>query len=338
MLLRVRGPLGDELEVAAVIDTGSTGSLTLPASVLASLGLARRSGGRAVLADGSVRRFDTFAAEILWGGSWLGVVASAVGDESLLGMSLLAGRGLWVEAVPGGAVAGAAVGNRAYLTTHCVGTCRRVGFWQHQHRWSAAGPLNSSFGVRRRRCSSPSVRSRGGAQGSLATWLEVIEAFDLRPIESCEVANPFTEEPTTLDTPLELAALVIDEGPAGVVRWCSLGEGLDIFGETSAMTRLAEAIAAGSVASSYLTGLAIRASDVGRVETYSSRNLLISRRHRGGIYGQGDQTRSVDELTAERRDQYVRFRSTASSRIAATVYCPKVQSPRPAKRNHVLIL
>ena len=99
--LRVRGPAGDEMEVAAVIDTGYTGSLTLPADVAASLGPARRSGGRAVLADGSVRRFDTFAAEVFWGGRWLGVVASAVGDETLLGMSLLSGRGLWVEAVPG---------------------------------------------------------------------------------------------------------------------------------------------------------------------------------------------------------------------------------------------
>jgi hypothetical protein len=79
---------------------------------------------------------------------------------------------------------------------------------------------------------------------SLATWREVIEAFELRPIESCEVTNPFTGEPTTLNTPLELAALVIGEGRVGVVRWCSRGGGLDVFGEPDAMTRLAEAIAA----------------------------------------------------------------------------------------------
>jgi hypothetical protein len=79
---------------------------------------------------------------------------------------------------------------------------------------------------------------------SLATWREVIEAFELRPIESCEVANPFTGEPTTLNTPLELAALVIGEQRVGVVRWCSRFEGLDIMGEPGAMTRLAESIAA----------------------------------------------------------------------------------------------
>ena len=46
MRLRVRGPKGDELEIAAVVDTGYTGSLTLPADVVRSLGLERRSGGR----------------------------------------------------------------------------------------------------------------------------------------------------------------------------------------------------------------------------------------------------------------------------------------------------
>lgn len=102
--LRVRGPDGAETEVEAVIDTGYTGSLTLPAAVAAALGLERGSGGQAVLADGSSRRFDTFAAEVEWGGGWRGVVASALGDEALVGMRLLEGHQLRLEAVPGGAV------------------------------------------------------------------------------------------------------------------------------------------------------------------------------------------------------------------------------------------
>ena len=36
---------------------------------------------------------------------------------------------------------------------------------------------------------------------SLATWREVIETFKLHPIESCEVANPVTGEPMTLNDP-----------------------------------------------------------------------------------------------------------------------------------------
>ena len=102
--LKVRGPKGVEVEIDAVLDTGYTGSLTLPASVAHSLDLVRRSGGQAVLADGSSRRFDTFAAEVAWGGNWRRVVASALGDEPLVGMTLLAGHELRLEAIDGGTV------------------------------------------------------------------------------------------------------------------------------------------------------------------------------------------------------------------------------------------
>ncbi len=78
---------------------------------------------------------------------------------------------------------------------------------------------------------------------SVSTWQEVIGAFKLRPIESCEILNPFTKERETLNAPLELAALVIGEQCVGVVRWCSRGQGFDIIGEPGAMTPLAEAIA-----------------------------------------------------------------------------------------------
>ena len=102
--LRLRGPGGAEAEVNAVVDTGYTGSLTLPDAVAIALGLMRRSGGQAVLADGSSRRFNTYAAEVEWSDSWRGVVASALGDEALVGMGLLAGHDLRVEVVAGGRV------------------------------------------------------------------------------------------------------------------------------------------------------------------------------------------------------------------------------------------
>jgi predicted aspartyl protease len=43
--LRVRGPGGVESGVDAVVDSGFTSSLTLPATMLTALGLARQSGG-----------------------------------------------------------------------------------------------------------------------------------------------------------------------------------------------------------------------------------------------------------------------------------------------------
>lgn len=102
--LRVRGPSGLELDVDSVVDSGFTGSLTLPGATVAALGLARQSGSEAVLADGSVRQFDVFAAEVDWLGGWRPVLVSAVGDESLLGMRLLAGHELRIAVVPGGVV------------------------------------------------------------------------------------------------------------------------------------------------------------------------------------------------------------------------------------------
>jgi len=90
--MRLRGPGGAERDVDAVVDSGFTASLTLPATVIAILGLVRQTGGGAVLADGSVLQFDIYAAEVAWGGGWRPVLVSSVGDEVLLGMRLLAGH------------------------------------------------------------------------------------------------------------------------------------------------------------------------------------------------------------------------------------------------------
>jgi predicted aspartyl protease len=68
--LRVRGPAGSELDVDTVIDSGFTASMTLPAMTVAALGLTRQSVGGAVLADGSVRQFEIYAAEVEWNGGW----------------------------------------------------------------------------------------------------------------------------------------------------------------------------------------------------------------------------------------------------------------------------
>ncbi len=102
--LNVRGPTGIEIEVDALIDTGFTGSLMLPLATVAALGLIKRSGGSAILADGSVRHVDTYGAEVTWDGMSRGVMVSAVGDEALVGMILLAGYRLLVDVEPGGVV------------------------------------------------------------------------------------------------------------------------------------------------------------------------------------------------------------------------------------------
>ncbi len=102
--VRVRRPGKAAVEIDAVIDTGYSGTFILPAAVAMRIGLARRSAGRAMLADGSYRRFDTFTAEVEWGGEWRKLQASALGDVPLVGMGLMSGHELRVAVVVGGAV------------------------------------------------------------------------------------------------------------------------------------------------------------------------------------------------------------------------------------------
>ena len=104
LTFRLRGPSGITLGVDAVLDTGFTASLTLPAATVAALGLVRQSGGRARLADGTLRQFDIFAAELEWDGSWRPVLVSTVGGDVLVGMRLLAGHEVRIAVAPGGVV------------------------------------------------------------------------------------------------------------------------------------------------------------------------------------------------------------------------------------------
>jgi clan AA aspartic protease len=102
--LRVRGPGGAIADVDLVVDTGFTGALVLPVPVVAALGLPWRSGGTAVLADGSTHQTDYYEAELEWGPAWASVLVMSIGPEALVGMRLLSGHRLTVEGSPGGAV------------------------------------------------------------------------------------------------------------------------------------------------------------------------------------------------------------------------------------------
>ncbi len=102
--VRIRGPSGGEMALDAVVDSGFTAALALPVAIATALGLGRQTVGGAVLADGSVRQFDIYAAEVAWGGVWQPVLVSAISDEVLLGMQLLANHEVRIAVVPGGAV------------------------------------------------------------------------------------------------------------------------------------------------------------------------------------------------------------------------------------------
>jgi clan AA aspartic protease len=102
--LLARGPLGREQEVEAVLDTGFSGFMTLPASVITALNLSFHSRGRALLGDGSEVVFDTFEGIVIWHGQSRRILVESADVEPLLGMNVLYGSELTVQVVEGGDV------------------------------------------------------------------------------------------------------------------------------------------------------------------------------------------------------------------------------------------
>jgi clan AA aspartic protease len=87
--LIIRGTLGQTHEFEAVIDTGFTGFLTLPTSLIHSLGLIWRGQAQAMLGDGNLHQFDVYEARVLWDGQVRVVETGAADMIPLIGMGLL---------------------------------------------------------------------------------------------------------------------------------------------------------------------------------------------------------------------------------------------------------
>jgi clan AA aspartic protease len=95
--LKVRGPRRKEQEIDAVIDTGYTASLSLPPSLVTSLGLRWKSFGRGILADGSECLFDVYVAKIVWDGRERRCLVDEADTDPLVGMALLSGYELKMQ-------------------------------------------------------------------------------------------------------------------------------------------------------------------------------------------------------------------------------------------------
>ena len=102
--LLIRGPSG-EIEAEALVDTGFNGALTLPPDLIAMLGLHLRTRAWGVLADGRKDFFDIYEALISWNGRLLRILVGSADSKPLLGMALLYGYELNIQAIEGGAVA-----------------------------------------------------------------------------------------------------------------------------------------------------------------------------------------------------------------------------------------
>jgi clan AA aspartic protease len=90
--------------VRAVVDTGYTGYLMLPQSMITDLEWQCVGTQQGVLGDGSVKSFDVYLGTIIWDGEIQELTVNASESEALIGMSLLDGYKIEIEACPGGEV------------------------------------------------------------------------------------------------------------------------------------------------------------------------------------------------------------------------------------------
>lgn len=90
--------------IDAVIDTGFTGFLTLPFSMLTDLSLRAYRREEGVLGDGSSCIFDVYRGLINWDGEFRQIDINASETTPLIGMSLLYGYRMQLDAIEGGIV------------------------------------------------------------------------------------------------------------------------------------------------------------------------------------------------------------------------------------------
>ena len=90
--------------VDAVIDTGFSGFLTLPANIIATLGMTWKGRDLATLGDGTSCIFDVYIASVIWDGQYRTIDINESATVPLIGMHLLQGDDLCIRAVAGGTV------------------------------------------------------------------------------------------------------------------------------------------------------------------------------------------------------------------------------------------
>ena len=92
------------LTVSAVVDTAFTAYLTLPTESIRELGLIQRGEQAAELASGAVGNFAVYAGLTRWNGQERLTPILESDSEPLLGMAMLWGNRLTMDAVDGGDV------------------------------------------------------------------------------------------------------------------------------------------------------------------------------------------------------------------------------------------
>ena len=102
--LLVRADNNREEMIAAVIDTGFNGFLTLPMSLISSLALPFAGTTPTTLGLGSEVRIDVFETTVLWDNHERHVTVLATQGDALIGMAMLFGYRMTLDVEDGGAV------------------------------------------------------------------------------------------------------------------------------------------------------------------------------------------------------------------------------------------
>jgi clan AA aspartic protease len=90
--------------IKAIIDTGYSGSLILPSEMIEELELTCYATQEGVLGNGSVHRFNVHEASVIWDGKVQSIEINSAEAGPLVGMGLLEGYEVRIEAVTGGEV------------------------------------------------------------------------------------------------------------------------------------------------------------------------------------------------------------------------------------------
>src|SRR3990170_7417278 len=86
--LKVRGANEQFEEIEAIIDTGFTGFLTLPLTVIEKLNLTWLCRQHGILANGEINIFDVYRATLIWDKQPINVEVDSIDSEPLVGMNL----------------------------------------------------------------------------------------------------------------------------------------------------------------------------------------------------------------------------------------------------------